>query len=1035
VTTLSFDAYWRDHGVQRGVKGLGKDAETSAKHVKGLGDHGKQLAAGFAGFAAAEIFHSFITGARESNAISRVTEQRIRSTGGAAHVTAAQVGDLATSISNKTGADDEAIQSGENFLLTFTGVRNEVGKGNDIFNQAAMAATDLAAGLNHGEVSAQGTQQAANMLGKALSEPVKGMTALRRVGISFTASQVAQVKALVRTGHTLEAQKVILREVNKEFGGTAKAAADPLQRMGVILGNVGEDVGNKLLPALNAGADVLAAIPEPVYLAGAGFVTLGVGAIGLAKGINAVRDISQGAAGAMRLLGVRMGEAAVAETVEAGAARGAAASTAAAGDAAVVAGAKFGKLASVGLLGGAVIGLAALSTQATGWMGSSDVAKVSTDKLAQSLLRMQSSGKASGEAFDLLYVKSGRMRLHTDSSTEAMQRFGDEAQGAFGMSLTDIAGRAQTGSERLDRFNATASQMDAALANLVQNGHGADASVMFEQLKAATGLTGAELQHVINRFPQYTAAAAAAARQSDATTRAIGDESSVLRGVQHGGNIASTALHGVADAADAAARAANRHKQATQGELDKMDANADRALNLRQADRDLAQSRADLTSAVKTNGRTLNVNTAAGRNNAEALDTVARKTRAALAAHKDSKPGWDNYTRSVRSSESALIREAIKAGMSREAAKKYAAAMLAVPKRQVTDYQARHLAEVRANVRGLKSDIERVHGTHIGVTVSAGGALITALRAQRNSKLFASGGYTGPGGKYQPAGIVHAGEFVMPQEAVQRIGVRNLGQLAGLPGYAGGGPVVVTGAARGFPPRGGLQYYENNAARYAAKAYTAEVKKELASFYMPPVGGGSGVARWAPTILRALGLLGQSSSWLGVVESRMNRESGGNPSIVNRWDSNWIAGHPSVGLMQVIRGTFNAYAGRFRGVGPFLYGVSTNPLANTYAGLNYALHNYGSLGALSKPGGYAAGTSSASPGWHRVGELGPEWIRFRGGEHVVPYRNGGGGGAVVYQVTLNAPNYLGPQQVLFDTLDRASRTGQLTRIVRQAVGK
>jgi lambda family phage tail tape measure protein len=920
-------------------------------------------------------------------------------------------------------------------LLTFTGVRNEVGKGNDIFNQAAIGRDRPRRRPEPRRgVRARARSRPRTSLGKALNDPIKGMTALRRVGIAFTASQVAQIKALVKTGHTLEAQKIILGEVNKEFGGTAKAAADPLQRMHVILGNVGEDIGNKLLPALNEGADVLAAIPEPVYIAGAGFVTLGAGAIVLAKGINAVRDISQGAAGAMRLLGVRMGEAAAAETVEAGAARGAAASTAAAGDAAAVAGARFGKFASVGLLGGAVVGLAALSSEATGWMGSSDVAKVSTDKLAQSLLRMQSSGKVSGEAFDLLYVKSGRMRLHTDSSTEAMQRFGDEAQGAFGMSLTDIAGRAQTGSERLDRFNATASQMDAALANLVQNGHGADASVMFEQLKAATGLTGAELQHVINRFPQYTAAAAAAARQSDATTRAIGDENDVLRGVQHGGNIASTALHGVADAADAAARAANRHKQATQGELDKMDANADRALNLRQADRDLAQSRADLTSAVKTNGRTLNINTAAGRNNADALDTVARKTRAALAAHKDSKPGWDNYTRSVRTSESALIREAIKAGMSREAAKKYAAAMLAVPKRQVSDYIARGLANARAQVKGYKGDIERLHGTHIGVTVSASGALVTALRAQRNSKLFASGGYTGPGGKHEPAGIVHAGEFVFPQESVKRIGVARLASLAGLPGYASGGPVVLTAAMRGFPPHNGFQTYENNAARYASRAYTAELKKELASFYMPPMGGGSGVARWAPTILRALGLLGQSSSWLGVVESRMNRESGGNPSIVNRWDSNWIAGHPSVGLMQVIRGTFNAYAGRFRGVGPFLYGVSTNPLANTYAGLNYALHNYGSLGALSKPGGYARGTTSASPGWHRVGEYGPEWVRFRGGEHVVPYRNGGSG-AVVYQVTLNAPNYLGPQQVLFDTLDRASRTGQLTRIVRQAVGK
>jgi hypothetical protein len=58
VTVLNFDAFWRDHGVSKGLKGLGSDAETSTKHVKGLGEHGKQLVAGFAGFAAANLFHS-----------------------------------------------------------------------------------------------------------------------------------------------------------------------------------------------------------------------------------------------------------------------------------------------------------------------------------------------------------------------------------------------------------------------------------------------------------------------------------------------------------------------------------------------------------------------------------------------------------------------------------------------------------------------------------------------------------------------------------------------------------------------------------------------------------------------------------------------------------------------------------------------------------------------------------------------------------------------------------------------------------------
>src|SRR5918911_113626 len=74
-----------------------------------------------------------------------------------------------------------------------TGIRNEVGKGNDVFNQATQAATDLAAGLNQGQVTAEGTQQAATLLGKALNDPIQGLTALRRVGISFTKQQVDQI--------------------------------------------------------------------------------------------------------------------------------------------------------------------------------------------------------------------------------------------------------------------------------------------------------------------------------------------------------------------------------------------------------------------------------------------------------------------------------------------------------------------------------------------------------------------------------------------------------------------------------------------------------------------------------------------------------------------------------------------------------------------------------------------------------------------------------------------------------------------------
>lgn len=133
--------------------------------------------------------------------------------------------------------------------------------------------------------------------------------------------------------------------------------------------------------------------------------------------------------------------------------------------------------------------------------------------------------------------------------------------------------------------------------------------------------------------------------------------------------------------------------------------------------------------------------------------------------------------------------------------------------------------------------------------------------------------------------------------------------------------------------------------------------------------GGSGVARWTADVQTALKLLGQPLSWTSTVLRRMNQESGGNPNAINLWDSNAKAGHPSQGLMQTIPSTFNAYAGPFRKFGIL------NPLANIFAGLNYALHTYGSLSALNRPGGYALG-GNASSGLHWVGEQGPELVNF-----------------------------------------------------------
>ena len=120
--------------------------------------------------------------------------------------------------------------------------------------------------------------------------------------------------------------------------------------------------------------------------------------------------------------------------------------------------------------------------------------------------------------------------------------------------------------------------------------------------------------------------------------------------------------------------------------------------------------------------------------------------------------------------------------------------------------------------------------------------------------------------------------------------------------------------------------------------------------------GGSGVERWRPTALTALGIMGQPEGLIGSVLRRMNQESGGNPTAVNNWDINAKRGTPSVGLMQVIGPTYKANKHPQYDTGPYLHGTSTNPLANILASMKYALRRYGSLPkAYDRSGGYSEG--------------------------------------------------------------------------------
>jgi hypothetical protein len=196
-----------------------------------------------------------VQNAAEAQKIMSQTEAVLKSTGTTANGTAADIANLSETLSRQTAVDDELIQSGANLLLTFKNIQNQSGLNNDIFNQTVQATLDVS--------RAMGTDASteAIRLGKALNDPVKGLSALSRVGIQFTAQQKEQIKALTESGDLLGAQKIILAELQSQFGGSAQAYAQTfagqIELLGIELENFSEEIGVIVMPALRSLMDGL----------------------------------------------------------------------------------------------------------------------------------------------------------------------------------------------------------------------------------------------------------------------------------------------------------------------------------------------------------------------------------------------------------------------------------------------------------------------------------------------------------------------------------------------------------------------------------------------------------------------------------------------------------------------------------------------------------------------------------------------------------------------------------------------------------
>jgi len=200
----------------------------AGRTVKGIGFLGSTistaLGVGLARAASAGIsaltsaFHQGVAGAEQLQSIQAQTAAAIRSTGGAAGLTAKDIRDLALHFEDMSAVvDDKVIQSAENLLLTFTNINKNA------FAPTIQAALDINQRLGGGE---EGLQSVMLRLGRAMNNPAKGLALLQRSGISLDATTTKQILSLQKQNKLYDAQTLLLDAISTRYGGSFAASAN-----------------------------------------------------------------------------------------------------------------------------------------------------------------------------------------------------------------------------------------------------------------------------------------------------------------------------------------------------------------------------------------------------------------------------------------------------------------------------------------------------------------------------------------------------------------------------------------------------------------------------------------------------------------------------------------------------------------------------------------------------------------------------------------------------------------------------------------
>lgn len=209
-------------------------------------------------FAGLQQLWSFVTtsfaAADEAAKQDEALKSRIISTNAAAGKSFEDLIAAAEDLAKTTLFDDDQIKRGQELLLTFTNIRDEV------YDETIPVLLDLNTTMKQ-DISTSAVQ-----VGKALNDPIAGLKALSRIGVTFSAEQKQTIERMVEMGNVAGAQRVILAELRKEFGGSARAAAEAgaggFQQLQKRFGEIKETLGGAFIAVLDRLSPVINFVVE-----------------------------------------------------------------------------------------------------------------------------------------------------------------------------------------------------------------------------------------------------------------------------------------------------------------------------------------------------------------------------------------------------------------------------------------------------------------------------------------------------------------------------------------------------------------------------------------------------------------------------------------------------------------------------------------------------------------------------------------------------------------------------------------------------